>query len=99
MHATRRHGVQDELDYQKQERMRELLRDLENCVINGTAPAASPQVSVTICRSMNGMLKQIASNQYMPDQCEFPAGGGAGSDLNEVVLNAALRLIWEQSSG
>ncbi|MFN8746031.1 MAG: DUF5309 family protein, partial [Phycisphaerales bacterium] len=33
MLATRLHGVADELDYQMQQRMRELLRDLENCVI------------------------------------------------------------------
>lgn len=35
-------GVADELDYQKQERLRELLRDLENCVINGVAAESDP---------------------------------------------------------
>ena len=28
-------GLADEMDYQKQERLRELIRDLENTVING----------------------------------------------------------------
>ena len=28
-------GIDDEMDYQKQQRLRELLRDVENCVING----------------------------------------------------------------
>ena len=39
MRAARQHGIDDELEYQKQERLRDLLRDLENCVINGVAPA------------------------------------------------------------
>ena len=99
MQAVRHHGLADELDYQKQERLRELLRDLENCVINGTAPASTPQGSSTVRRSMNGIIKTIASNQFVPGQNGFPAGGGAGSDLNENVLNAALRLTWEQSQG
>lgn len=99
MHAARHHGVEDELDFQKQERMRELLRDLENCVINGTAPAATPQGSATVRRSMNGMLRQIGTNQFQPGQGGFPSGGGAGTELNEAVINAGLRLIWEQSSG
>lgn len=41
MRAARVVGASDELDFQKQERMRELLRDLENTVINGTAPSTS----------------------------------------------------------
>ena len=99
MQATRQYGVSDELDYQKQERMRELIRDLENCVINGTAPAAGVQGSATVRRSMNGILRQVATNIFTPGQNGFPAGGGAGTDLSETVLNTALRLAWEQSSG
>lgn len=99
MQATRAYGVQDEVDFQKQERMRELLRDLENCVINGSAPAASPQGSSSVRRSMNGIIKQVATNQFVPGQNGFPAGGGTGTDLTDTVLNAALRLVWEQSSG
>jgi hypothetical protein len=53
--AARHHGVQDELDYQKQERMRELLRDLENCVINGVAPVVGPgRLIEHVRRTMNG---------------------------------------------
>jgi hypothetical protein len=33
--ALRKLALSDELDYQKQERVRELLRDLENTVVNG----------------------------------------------------------------
>lgn len=99
MQATRQYGVSDELDYQKQERMRELLRDLENCVINGTAPASGQQGSASVRRSMNGIVRQIATNVFIPGQGGFPSGGGGGTDLSETVLNAALRLGWEQSSG
>lgn len=99
MQAARQHGVSDELDYQKQERLRELLRDLENCVINGTAPATGQQGSASVRRSMNGIVRQVATNQFVPGQNGFPAGGGGGTDLNEAVLNAALRLSWEQSQG
>lgn len=99
MQAVRSYGVQDEVDYQKQERMRELLRDLENCVINGTAPASSPQGGASVRRSMNGIVRQISTNVFTPGAGGIPGGGGAGTDLNEAVLNAALRLTWEQSSG
>ncbi|MDX2131610.1 MAG: DUF5309 family protein [Planctomycetota bacterium] len=99
MQAVRAHGVPDEIDYQKQERLRELLRDLENCVINGTAPASTPQGGSSVRRSMNGIIKLISTNQFVPGQGGFPAGGGAGTDLSENVLNAAMRLAWEQSQG
>lgn len=98
MQAARAHGVADEMDFQKQERTRELLRDLENCVINGVAPASDPQGSTTVRRSMNGLLRIIQTNRFVPGVAGFPAGGGVGDVLNEEVLNAALRRVWEQSS-
>jgi hypothetical protein len=48
---------------------------------------------------MNGIIRTIASNQFTPGQNGFPGGGGAGTDLSEQLINAALRLVWEQSSG
>lgn len=100
MRAARQHGISDELEYQKQERLRELLRDLESCVIAGAAPASTPQGSTSVRRSMNGIVRQIVTNQFVPNSGGIPAGGGAGSnELNEPVLNAALRTIWEQSQG
>ena len=90
MQAARAYGVADEADYQKQERIRELLRDLENCVINGVAPAATPQGSSTVRRTMNGIIRSIATNHFVPGVGGIPAGGGGGNDdLNEAVLNAA----------
>lgn len=93
-------GLDDELDYQKQERLRELLRDLENCVINGVAPSSDPQGSSTTRRSMHGILSSMQTNIFTPGNGPIPDGdGGTNLLLNEDVLNAALRAIWEQSSG
>ena len=92
-------GVDDELDYQKQERLRELLRDLENCVVNGVAPAANQQGSSTVRRSMNGILKLVTTNVFQPASDPLPPGDGGNEDLlNEDVLNAAMRAVWQQSS-
>lgn len=93
-------GVDDEMDYQKQERLRELLRDLENCVINGVAPESDPQGSSTVRRTMRGVISGIQTNVLMPGTDGMPDGGGSESDLlTEELLNAALRRIWEQSAG
>ena len=99
MRAVKAHGVADELEYQKSERMRELLRDLENVVINGTSSSTVPQGSATSRRTMNGIIRTIATNQFAPGQNGFPTGGGAGGELTEQLVNAALRQVWEQSSG
>ncbi len=93
--AARHLGVADELDFQKAKALRELLRDLENTVISGVAPAADPQGSATVRRTMNGILPQLVTNRFVPGQNGFPSG----TDLDEAKLNTALRLIWEQSSG
>ncbi|MCB9859853.1 MAG: DUF5309 family protein [Phycisphaeraceae bacterium] len=100
MQSARAHGISDEVEYQKLERMRELLRDLENCVINGVAPSSNGQGSSTVRRSMTGILHQVSTNSFIPGQGGIPAGSGTFStDLTEEVLNAVLREIWEQSSG
>ena len=100
MQASRQYGIDDEVDYQKQERMRELLRDLENCVINGVAPGSNQVGSSTTRRSMNGVIPLLSTNDFAPGAGGLPDGGGTGDDeLTEDLLNAALRKVWEQSSG
>ncbi|MEO1534038.1 MAG: DUF5309 family protein [Planctomycetota bacterium] len=100
MQASRQYGIDDEVDYQKQERMRELLRDLENCVINGVAPTGSPVGGASVRRSMNGIIPLLTTNDFQPGAGGLPDGGGTGDDeLTEELLNAALRKVWEQSSG
>jgi len=87
--AAQQAAVADEMDYQKQERLRELIRDLENCVINGTSPAANPQGSDSIRRTMKGIAPFIQTNVE-------DAGGAA---LTEDFLNQTMRGIWDQSAG
>ena len=61
-------GLADEMDYQKQERLRELLRDLENTVINGGMPTSSPQGSDTVRRTMKGIVPHLATNVFSVGQ-------------------------------
>ena len=88
-------GIADEMDHQKGERLRELIRDLENTVINGGQPSANPQGSGSVRRSMKGIIQSIATNVYRPGGSGFPAGDG----LDEAKINYVLRQIWENSSG
>ena len=95
-----RTGSTDEVDYQKQERMRELLRDLENCVINGVAPS-SDRAGLGVGAPVDERdHPSMTTNRFEPGAGGIPAGDGAGNDgLNEAVLNAALKRIWERSNG
>lgn len=98
--AANQIGLSDELDYQKQERLRELIRDLENCVINGVAAASSPQGDASTRRTMKGIIPFLQTNVFANGVSGFPSGEGTGSDeLTEEQINHALRLIWESSSG
>jgi len=88
-------GLADELDYQKQERLRELVRDLENTVINGGQPTSDPQGSGSVRRSMRGIVQCLSTNLFHTGDSGFPSG----TDLDEAKINYVLRKIWENSSG
>ena len=92
--ALRKLAVSDELDYQKQERLRELLRDLESTIVNGTAPASTPEGSGSVRRTMRGIIPALTTNVFKPGVAGFPSD----ADLTEAQLNLALRTIWEQTS-
>jgi hypothetical protein len=92
--AVRQIGLRDELDYQKNQRARELLRDLENSVINGVSAAANPQGSSTVRRTMRGLRSFIQTNRFSPG-----VGIPTGTTLTEEQLNLALRNIWTGSAG
>lgn len=77
------------MDYQKQERLRELIRDLENCVINGASPAANPQGSDTVRRTMRGIIPSIETN----------IDDAGGDPLTEDMLNGFMREVWDRSAG
>jgi hypothetical protein len=88
-------GLADEMDFQKQERLRELIRDLENTIINGGKAAANPQGSDTVRRTMKGIVQHCATNIFAVGDSGFPSGTG----LDEAKINYVLRKIWEQSCG
>ena len=88
-------GLADEMDYQKQERLRELLRDMENTVINGGRPASNPEGSSSVRRSMKGVVQHLTTNVFHTGDSGFPTG----NDLDEAKINYVLRQIWENSNG
>ena len=92
--AARQLGLADELDHQKQLRLRELLRDLESTVINGGQPAANPQGSASVRRTVKGLLQHVSANSFSTGDSGFPSG----NDLDETKINYVLRTIWESSS-
>lgn len=88
-------GLSDEMDYQKQERLRELIRDLENTVINGGEPGSAAQGSDTVRRTMKGIAQHLGTNVFATGDSGFPAD----NDLDEEKINYVLRNIWENSNG
>jgi len=88
-------GLADEMDFQKQERLRELLRDLENTVINGGQPASTPEGSGSVRRTIEGIIQHLSTNVFHTGDSGFPTG----NDLDEAKINYVLRKIWENSSG
>ncbi len=100
--ASRQLALADELDHQKQERLRELVRDLENCVINGVSNATTPLGSGSVRRTMRGILPSLVTNVFVPGDAGFPEGeeiGGGSGHLSEDLLNTAMRRTWERSAG
>jgi hypothetical protein len=91
--AVRQIHVDDEMDYQKTLRLRELLRDLENTAINGIAADVNPEGSSSVRRTMRGILPSIATNVLAPGSGFVPTD----PSLTEDHLNGALRTIWEIS--
>jgi len=88
-------GLADEMDNQKQSRLRELVRDMENTVINAGQPASNPEGSSSVRRSMKGIIQHLSTNIFHTGDSGFPSG----TDLDEAKINYVLRKIWENSSG
>jgi len=88
-------GLADELDNQKQARIRELVRDLENTIINAGQPASNPEGSGSVRRSMKGIIQHLSTNLFHTGDSGFPSG----TALDEAMINYVLRKIWDSSSG
>lgn len=69
-------SIADELDYQKQERLRELLRDLENQVINGGRhiPGIIPTLNTHVVQADGGELTESLLNQAIRQVWESQTG-------------------------
>ncbi len=93
--AARQLGLTDEMDFQKGERLREMVRDLEGTVLNGGRATTDPQGSSTVRRTMKGIIQHLSSNVFHTGDSGFPTG----NDLDEAKVNYVLRKIWEISSG
>ena len=87
-------GLSDEMDYQKQERLREMIRDLESTVVNGGMPGSNPEGSGSVRRTMKGVMAHLSTNVYATGDSGFPTGTG----LDEEKINYVLRKIWENSN-
>jgi len=86
MDAVGLHAVEREFDYQVIQRLRELMRSLEQTVISGFKAAADGQGSASIRRTMGGLLQFVTG-----------ATTDAATDpLDEPMLNGALRAVWEK---
>jgi hypothetical protein len=76
-------------------RLRELLRDLEDSVINGAADATPPDGNSaggpTAPRTMRGILPSLSTHRFAVGSNDFPAD----TALTEEQLNLALRNIWD----
>lgn len=90
--AVKHAGVQSEVDYQKAMRTRELLRDLENSIINGVADTVTPAGDADAPRTLRGILASLATHRFAPGVDDFPVD----TALTEEQLNLALRGVWER---
>lgn len=87
--AVNQIAIADEIDYQKQEKLREVLRDLENCVVNGVKAPEKMTKGNAVHRSMGGIISTIKTNVFE----------AAGNELTEELLNDALGSIYVRQSG
>jgi hypothetical protein len=77
-------GVADEYEHQKEQRILEAMRQLENSCINGSKASSTPAGSDTIKRSLEGFKWWCSSNVYSE----------ASATLTEARLRAILQLSY-----
>ena len=81
-------GVANEYEHQKELRVLEAMRSLENTVIHGRLAASTPQGSDTVRRSMKG-LKQFCSSNVT---------AASSAALTESYLNSKLESAWNNGA-
>jgi len=98
--VTQLGGITDETDYQKQQRMRESLRDLEKAVILGKS-LGNTLGSATAYRTMDGIITRLTTNaQSVATLTESWLGNvlqaawdNGGSDLDVLCVDANWKRI------
>ena len=86
MDAVGLHAVEREFDYQVIQRLRELMRSLEQTVICGFKAAVNAQGSASVRRTMGGLLQFITG----------VVDDNSAAALDEATLNASLRNVWDK---
>lgn len=77
-------GVTSELDWQVEQRLKEIARDVEYTIINGTFQDAS---TITVARKTRGLLEAISSN--IVDSSTAGASSITGSSSDDVIADTA----------
>lgn len=77
-------GVTSELDWQVEQRLKEIARDVEYTIINGSFQDAS---TITIARQTKGLLEAISTNSN--DVASGSDGSNTGSSSDDVIAAAA----------
>ena len=89
MDAVNLHGIEREFDYQALNRLRELLRSLEQTVIGGYKADTNPEGSDSVRRTMGGIISFITGSDAVIHDASTAA-------LTEDMLNARLKAMWEK---
>lgn len=76
-------NVNDEYDYQRTQRMREILRDLEKAAIHGKT-SGNTIGSSTAWRTMDGIWARLATNSF-----------SVGATLSETMVNGVIKSAWD----
>lgn len=84
--VTQLGGITDELDYQKQNRMKEAIRDLEKAAIQGKVSGNSIGSS-TAYRTMKGIWDHIVTNST------------STGTISPTILDDVIKLAWNQGAG
>jgi len=92
--SVKQHSVEDEFDHQKQNRTREILRDLEKAIILSRI-TGSPTGSATTVRAMRGLLQALITNSVGVSSATY-GGGFTSTDLFafESGIKAAAKAAW-----
>jgi len=92
--AARQIALADELDYQKQERIRELVRDLENCVVNGVSSSSIRDESNS--KTVSTGTHRLITTRHTPKSLSYTLTKSrkllsSGPNRRDAVINELIR--------